>query len=133
MIKQIPWLKWWPVLILIAAAVALLFFIPLEKVSSQEGQLILDFGNGQKRVFQGPVDENTSVLLALYSSSEQGGFTVRYFLDDAGNSRVQSIGEAVNEEYGRMWHFFLNDEVIAETELNRTMLKRGDVVEAKFQ
>lgn len=102
------------------------------RLDASGGTLLIDFGNGRQRMFSGEVGEKTTVLLALYSSSQQGAFEVRYFIDELGMTKIQSIGSEVNHS-GKDWKFYLNKREIKEADLNRTLLTKGDFIEARFE
>ncbi len=121
---------WWTALIFVAAGIALLFFMP---IVGYDGKLYLDFGNGQKRAFSGPADGRTTLLLALYRSSQQGGFEVRYSVDADGNTKIQSIAGMTNYNSGKTWHFYLNHRPISGADLNRVIIHRGDLAEINFE
>lgn len=106
--------------------------VEFSRRDASEGTLLIDFGYGHQRMFSGEVGEKTTVLLALYSSSQQGAFEVRYFTDERGRTKIQSIGSAVNHS-GKDWKFYLNKKEIKEVDLNRTLLTKGDFIEARFE
>lgn len=125
----------WSVLVF-ATGLALIFILPIGDYGREaglSGKLVIDFGNGQTRVFSGEVVPSTTFLVALYSSSVQGGFGFRYVADDAGNIKVYSIQDVVNKGWDGTWHFYLNHHRVLESNLGRTDLRGGDVAEAKFQ
>ena|SRR3989344_6209766 len=94
--------------------------------------LILDFNNGQKRMFSGPVSDKMTILLALYSSAKEGGIDLRYAIDQAGDTRLGSIDGSSNRTVGKSWHFYLNEQPVATKDLNRIMVKRGDLIKGIF-
>lgn len=95
--------------------------------------LILDFNNGQQRMFSGPVNDKMTILLALYSSAKEGGLDLRYAVDQAGDTRLGSIDGSSNRTIGKSWHFYLNDQPIATKDLNRVLVKKGDSITGKFE
>lgn len=95
--------------------------------------LILDFNNGQQRMFSGPVNDKMTILLALYSSTKGVGLDLRYAVDQTGDTRLGSIDGSSNRTIGKSWHFYLNDQPVATKDLNRVMVKKGDLIKARFE
>lgn len=100
--------------------------------TNAESKLLLDFGDGRRRMFVGAADGQTTILIALYSSAQYGKFEVRYYLDSYGNTDIQAIGAQIDGS-GKSWRFSLNQEEISEADLNRVIVHRGDLIEARFE
>lgn len=127
--------------ILIGFVVFIVIFFSLTRVDLSSlpfpgnayANLILDFNNGQQRMFSGPVNDKMTILLALYSSTKGVGLDLRYAIDQVGDTRLGSIDGSSNRTIGKSWYFYLNDQPVATKDLNRVMVKKGDLIKARFE
>lgn len=130
------------VIVLIIIAFVFFFFseIKVSRDFSEEGiagkgtaSLTLDFGGARKRIFQGPVIEDMTVLQALQSSQKGGKFEIRYSSNSDGTIDLATINGQTNGNGNKKWHFYLNGKALNGQDLNRTIIKESDLIEAKFE
>lgn len=92
-----------------------------------KAELTIDFGNGEKRVFEGEIIENETLIDVLTQASLAGKFS--YKLDNKNN--LAAI-ENFAAKAGKSWHWRLNDEKISKP-LNEIILKSGDKILIKYE
>lgn len=120
------------IILIFAVPVVLKSFKITFSVSQAEGNLVIQFNDGQKRFFQGEIAPSMSVLNALYSSSEGGQYEFRYFIDEIGKVNVVSLDGRANNTIG-VWHFFLNSRELDPGDLDKVRINKGDVIEARYE
>ncbi|MCX6813818.1 MAG: DUF4430 domain-containing protein [Candidatus Azambacteria bacterium] len=91
-----------------------------------QAELTVDFGNGQKRVFEGEIIDGETLLDALNQASKAGNFS--YKLDEKNNLAV--IEDFIRNN-NKSWHWYLNDKKIDKS-LNEIILKSGDKILIKY-
>ncbi len=77
--------------------------------------LTIDFGNGQKRAFEGAIVENETVVDALNQASKAGGFSIETFV--------------ANKE--KSWHWYLNNQSV-KSPLHEIILSPNDEILIKY-
>lgn len=128
-------------IILIATGVSLalyLYFLkygPSGNFSSLTGEssLILDEGNGNQRKFQGPVIDRMSILSALLASKNGGEITFKYSIQKNGSVVLSSINNKISQDGNREWMFYLNGTLVAAENINKTIIKPGDLIIVKYE
>ena len=129
---------WFWVLVIVVVGGLFVFFkvnLPASPAGgpADQSQLVLDFGNGEVRQFQGLVIPGMTVLDVLNSASLGGNFDFRYSIDDDGTLKVAKIGDIANLADRPSWHFYLNGKPINVGDLGHTTIKAGDQIEAKYE
>ena len=89
--------------------------------------LTIDFGNGEKRAFEGDVVENETLLDALILTSKAGNF--RYNLDERSN--LAAI-ESFVKNSKKSWYWYLNGKKNSKS-LNEIFLKADDNILIKYE
>jgi hypothetical protein len=102
------------------------------QVQNQQAALVLYFDQTQKRIFEGDVTDNMSVLQALYASSLAGNFDFRYSVERSGKIQLYKIGDKIND-LGGQWYFYLNGNPINIGDIDLQKINKGDLIEAKYQ
>lgn len=101
------------------------------KVSSKRmppvGLLGIDFGNGQRRAFEGPVENGMTAVAALRAATRVGKLEVA--TDERG--RVTNIAGVKNNGEKR-WRVYLNGATIADLPGN-ILVKGGDRVMFRYE
>ena len=117
----------------IAILVVSLFYLKINlPVSGSQAQLTINFDGVKSRIFEGPVIDDMTVLQALYASSLDGKFDVRYALQDGGAVALARIDGMINVS-NKSWHFYLNKKLINTADINKIKIKAGDFIEAKYE
>lgn len=116
-----------------AVLVVALFYFKLDMpMSGSHAQLIINFDVAKGRIFEGPVTADMTILQALYSSSIDGKFDVRYALQNDGAVALARIDGMINLS-NKSWHFYLNKKLINTADINKIKIKAGDLIEAKYE
>lgn len=99
--------------------------------SQKMARLILDWGNGTKRAFEGETVSGMSVWHALIQSARAGNVDVAYsFKAPQDIVEIQKIGNT-NVQNGE-WVFFVNGKMVESQSVALTTITAGDVIEVKF-
>ena len=125
------------VAVIIAALVGLqIYSLSLSPKQNQQdiadvgnARLVLDWGNGSRRMFEGNTIAGMSIWHALIQSAKAGNFEVDYEGDD-GTIKVEKIA-GVGEPEGK-WFFLLNGQEVNPQEIALEPIKEGDVIEIKL-
>ena len=135
------------IIIIIAVFVAGFYFGGQQALSPSDGSpeaiqqaqdeiqvsLMLDFGNGQVRTYNGvTLPKDSTVFALLEKITTENDFKLDY--KDYGELGVfiESVGDIVNDVEGdRFWQYWVNN-VYAEVGASNYQLIDGDVVEWKF-
>ncbi len=116
-----------------AVLVAAFFYFKVNlPISGAKAQLIINFDGVKGRVFEGPITADMTILQALYSSSLDGKFDVRYVLQKDGAVALARIDGMINLS-NKSWHFYLNKKLINTADINKIKIKAGDLIEAKYE
>jgi hypothetical protein len=118
----------WVIVILIAGI--FFFYLPVPG-SNKPARLTIKFDGSRVRTFEGPVVENMTILQALLSASYGGNFDVRYSMNEDGSINIISISGLTNG-LGR-WDFYLNGKPVGRGEINKVKIKKGDLIEARYE
>lgn len=131
----------WLGIVLVAALFSILVAISIspkdffERPSTdfvkEEATLVIDFGDGGKRLFAGSTIEGMNVYHALFASSRAGGFEVKITPGKDG-VRVDEIDGVKNTE-DKKWHYYFNREYRDMFSPQAQPLKSGDKVEFKYE
>ena len=115
-------------LLILVISGAVVFWFSSQK-TGRDGSVVLtiDFGNGEKRAFEGDIVENETVLDALILVSKAGDF--RYKLDKKMNLAAIETFTATG---GKTWQWYINDKKVAKP-LNETILKADDRILIKYE
>ncbi len=90
-------------------------------------RLTIDFGNGERRAFQGEVEDGMTILAALFASQTAGRFSVS--TDSRG--RVIDIA-GIRAGGGRAWRVYLNDAPIQDLP-GHTEIQPGDKILFRYE
>ena len=129
-----PFKNYWFWVVLILVVGISFFYIAFNLPVSDSGdsaRLIINFDTNNGRTFEGPIIKNMTALQALLAASRGNDFDVRYSLDKDGNVNLASIGDSFNG--AKSWHFYLNGELLTAGELDKTRIKKGDLIEARYE
>lgn len=102
----------------------------LPPVSESEMRVFFDFGNDERRIFDGAVIERMSVFDALKQSAKAGQFNFEYIFE-----REKVFIGAINgfsNQKNAVWKFYLNGKEISEDLLGVQKTRAGDIVEAHY-
>lgn len=102
-------------------------------IPGKTASLVLNFDSGSKRKFEGPVIDGMTVLDALGSSAKGGNFQVNYTFTKPGEVRLQSIAGRAHAIGGKAWHFYLNNKPIKVEYLDKIIIQKNDIIEARYQ
>lgn len=128
-----PFKNYWFWVVAVLVVGVSFFYITFNLPASDGGdsaRLTIKF-DGKTRAFEGPVEGSTTVLRALIYASFGGNFDIKYSLDKNGSVSLASIGDAVNGP--KNWRFYLNGELIRAEELDKIRVKKGDLIEARYE
>jgi len=92
-----------------------------------KAELIIDFGDGNKRAFEGEIVENETIVDALNQSSKIGNFS--YKIDEKNN--LSAINNFTGDK-DKAWRWYLNDKKIDDL-TNRVVLKSNDKILVKYE
>ncbi len=129
-----PFKNYWFWVVLVLVVGVSFFYISFNLPASDSGdsaRLTIKFDANDTRIFEGPVVKDMTALQALLSASRGGGFDVRYSLDKDGVVNLASIGSSFNG--AKSWHFYLNGELMMAGELDKTIIKKGDLIEVRYE
>lgn len=92
-----------------------------------EAKLIINFGNGNERNFEGEIIEGETLVGVLIQASKAGDFS--YKLD--GKNNLAAV-ENFAAQAGKSWHWYVNDKKIDKS-LYEIILKDGDNILIKYE
>lgn len=92
------------------------------------GRLVVDFGNGRKRAFEGEVRTGMTVLLALRAAEKAGNF--KTVLDERG--RIVDIAGVKNNGEKR-WRADVNGQPVTNGSLGSTAISAGDKIMVRYE
>ncbi len=81
-----------------------------------KAELIIDFGNGNKRAFEGEIIENETLINALNQASKAGNFS----------------SEEIILNKNKSWHWYLNEKKI-DSLAGGIILKSNDKILVKYE
>lgn len=122
-------------LILIISGLVIWRFSYVEKYEDYQNQapgiigkatLIIDFGGGKKRAFEGEIVENETIVDILNQASKAGNFS--YKLDE--KSRLVAV-ESFLKDDEKFWQGYVNNQKI-DKPLNEIIIKNGDDILIKY-
>jgi len=93
----------------------------------QYTRVTIDFGDGTRRAFWGPVQNGMTAMLALRASQEAGQFNIE--TDDAG--RITNIA-GIRAQNGKAWRLFINDAPASDVSGN-IEIQPGDQLVFRYQ
>lgn len=101
------------------------------------GRVIIDFGNGQKRAFEGEVPpEGLTLFEVLTLVSEAGNLPMSFRSDEKGGVYLVELNGFINEN-GHFWQGKLEKNgwqgSLAKTDLRRIYLEQGEVVKLIYR
>lgn len=96
-----------------------------------KASLLLNFGDGTMRKFEGDIVGGMTVYDALNQSAKAGGFEVETTLEE-GSVVVEAIGGIRNRK-DKIWHFYLNESFKNRTSPLNYSIRSGDVVEFRYE
>ncbi len=92
--------------------------------------LVLNLETG-KRVFEGEVVKNMTILDALSAAVSVGKIKIDYAIDKNGNVNVIELDNHINGAGNKHLVFYLNSGKIATGDLNKKMVHNGDRIEIR--
>jgi len=92
-----------------------------------KAELTIDFGNGNKRAFEGDIVENETPADALSQASKVGGFS--YKIDEKSN--LYAINNFADGK-DKTWNLYLNDKKINGL-VGGVVLKSNDKILVKYE
>ncbi len=95
--------------------------------------LILNWGDGSSRKFEGPVIDGMTILEAIQSSAESGNFEVDYSYDKAGHLQLKLLAGKLNQADGKSWHFYLNKKYVNTQDIGNFVIKKYDIIEVRYE
>lgn len=103
--------------------------LPAPVGSDNEAQVVVDFGNGTRRAFAGPVAPGTKALDAMSFAAAAGGLA----LELAGKDEIAvvRVGDVTNTAE-RRWEVSLNDQGPV-WRLRETEVRPGDRLQLEFE
>ncbi len=101
-------------------------------IGAGTASLVLVFDPDKKRIFQGPVVEDMTVLEALNSSAIGGGFEIKYWVAGNGDVNLAAIGGETSNGVDR-WRFYLNRQPVWAGDIGRIIIRKHDLIEARFE
>lgn len=96
-----------------------------------KASLLLNFGDGKMRKFEGDTVGGMTVYDALNQSAKAGGFEVETTLEE-GSVVVEAI-DGVRNRKDKTWHFYLNESFKNRTSPLNYSIRNGDVVEFRYE
>lgn len=119
------------------------------EVPPGNASLVIQYLDGRTRMFIGPVVSGMTVLDAVNSASLGGNFGFNYSVGDSGAITYLSIDNLSNQAVsadgqinqpdeavlatGREWHFYLNKNLVAASDIGKVKIKDRDVIKVKFE
>lgn len=123
--------NFWLVVLVLALGLATGFFKDLIN-PPKIAQVEIDFGD-RKRMFQGEVLPDTSLLDALIYSSGAGNLEIQYVILDDKTDIVKIDGLIENGLNQQNWSFYLNGQRVQTGEIHKIKLNPGDKVEVRLE
>ena len=139
--KNTNYKKYLPLFILLVVAVFLFFNLKITLPTSQKSGQLSAMGNlttlkifldkGKVRTFQGEINSKTTLLDVLYFVSLKG-VEFKYTIDKNNLATLMSFAGLKNIGL-KTWHFYINGKLIKTEDLVKTIIKPGDLIEAKLE
>ncbi len=134
-------IKWtnWLILILVVWIVSILFYFlgfqfPIKKPpastnlsESQAARLILDFGNGQQRWFEGEVIDGMTMYDALSASALAGNLKLQ--VSPAG--QLAAVDNLISNSNVKQWNCYLGNQKI--TNIKQQKVKQGEETVCRYE
>ena len=96
--------------------------------------LILDYGNGKQRKFEGPVTDNMNIIKALLASENGGKLKVKFTKrKNDKNIELLSIDGRGNNSNGYQWNFYINGQLVKTSEIGSVAIRAGDLIKARYE
>ncbi|MBU2082240.1 hypothetical protein KKH14_02320 [Patescibacteria group bacterium] len=92
-----------------------------------KAELMIDFGDGNKRAFEGEIVENETPVDALNQASKIGNFS--YKIDEKNN--LSAINNFTGDK-DKMWQWYLNDKKM-DSLIGGIVLKSNDKILVKYE
>jgi len=102
------------------------------EISSGMARIEIDFGDA-RRVFEGDVLPDMSILDALLAAAQAGGFEIRYAILDDHTDIIKINDYSEDGLNARNWRFELNGEKIGAAEIHKVKIRSGDKISARFE
>lgn len=122
---------------LIIIGISILSFLKLSYDFSKDGSaglatLVINFET-EKRVFEGEVAGNMTMLDALNLAVSVGKIKFNYAIDKSGDIHVAEIDGHTNGFNNKYFIFYLNSKTIPAKDLNRKIIHKRDKIEVGLQ
>ena len=116
-------------LLLVALVGGLAFLYSGEEKQNIIGkaELMIDFGDGSKRAFEGEIVENETPVDALNQASKIGNFS--YKIDEKNN--LSAINNFTGDK-DKTWQWYLNDKKM-DSLIDGIVLKSNDKILVKYE
>ena len=92
-----------------------------------KAELMIDFGDGNKRAFEGEIVENETPVDALNQASKIGNFS--YKIDEKNN--LSAINNFTGDK-DKTWQWYLNDKKM-DSLIDGIVLKSNDKILVKYE
>ena len=92
-----------------------------------KAELMIDFGDGNKRAFEGEIVENETPVDALNQASKIGNFS--YKIDEKNN--LSAINNFTGDK-DKTWQWYLNDKKM-DSLIDGVVLKSNDKILVKYE
>jgi len=126
------------ILLLVILAATTIFFA-YNKLGFQDNQanagnarLVIDFGNGTKRAFEGGTVEQMTILQALIASSAEGKFAIDYTINSTGETELKSIAGQTSTNQ-KKWYVYLDNELVKTSDISKKTIKVQDNIEFRYK
>ncbi|MBI2065367.1 MAG: hypothetical protein HYT62_04965 [Candidatus Yanofskybacteria bacterium] len=117
--------------VLLAAFLALLNFNTLSP-GQQEAVLMFISEKGERRMFQGEVIKDMTVLQALVASSRAGQIKLEYSIDSENHVVIDSLNGYARARDERLT-FYLNGLQVSMSDISSTFIMAGDKIEVRLE
>lgn len=95
--------------------------------------LLIDYGDGTQRAFEGQAIPQMSILQVIYNVSGTAGLNFKYQADPEDIIKIISLGDRFEGMDGKHWSIYLNDEKQNINSIASVYIVNGDRIEAKFE
>lgn len=99
--------------------------------NSTQASLLINFEDKQ-RLFEGTVTSDMTMLDALNAATAAGHIKLKYAAGKDNKVDVMEINDHINHTAGKSFLFYLNGGKIDAQNINRILIKTGDIIEIKF-
>jgi len=98
----------------------------------QMATMLIISNESHTRMFTGEAISQMTILEALFASAKGGEIKISYSVNKHNNVYVSSIDNVINGSNNKYWYFYLNKKLLEAEDINKTFVKNGDIIEARF-